>query len=173
MSAITVSAPAPVVGAPARAALEAAGGFALLGVCAGLGAGAPYRVPSLALTALIVPLGAWVVTGLSVLVVHQFLDLDARPEDIAAALGQGFVRTGQLAASLAPVMLFMAATSDSRMAIACLLMGAVAACGLPATARQLRRAEPQSDHAGFRWLIRGWLLFTTLVGLRIGLDLVG
>ncbi len=171
MSSVTVSLPRPVVSAPVRDTLAACGGFALLGAAGALGGGAWPRVPSFALGLLLVPAGAWLVTGLSVLVVHQYLDLDARPESIGRALLAGFVRTGHLAAALVPVALFFTSTSPMWPRLTVGLLCLAGACGLPATARALQAAEPQADHRGFVWLLRGWQLFAALIALRILVDL--
>ena len=174
MSTTTLSAEvAPATRPALQDALGAAGGFALLGTCAGLGTGALAQVPGLAFTTLVVPLASWTVTGLSLLVVHQFLDLEATPEVVGEALVRGFVHTGRLAAGLSPVMLFFSVSSPSWFPLGCGLLGLTALCGLPTTARRLEAAEPRSSEAGFVRLVRAWLVFTTLVALRVGADLLG
>ncbi len=154
------------------AALSATGGLALFGACAGLGVGALAEVPQLALAALLVPSASWTVTGLSLMVAHQFLDLDAPPEAIGGALVGGFVRSGRLAAGFSPVMLFFSSTSPSWFLLGCGLLGLVAFCGLPTTAGLLLATEPGSERMDFVLLVRAWLVFTTLVALRIGADLL-
>ncbi len=153
-------------------------GFALLGLAAGVGS--PELVSGLktAPTVVVVVTVPLVITIPSLVVMHQFGQLRASPEAITAAAGRGLVRAGQLAAGLAPVVLFLALTSDIWRGALLIAMAGCAAAGLE-TARAtlvavVRQAGPQIPLERLRMgaLASGWMLLCGLVGLRMA-TLVG
>ena len=74
--------------------LAAIGGFAGLGLAAALGASTPALLPTGATSALWVYLGAGVLTTPALLVAHQFLQLDARPDALLRSLADSLRLTG-------------------------------------------------------------------------------
>ncbi|MCB9677438.1 MAG: hypothetical protein H6737_20185 [Alphaproteobacteria bacterium] len=180
-------APAPAEEDAARALPDAATvgravlGFGLLGLCAALGsadiAGASRILPA----ALVVDLGALVLTGPALLVGHQYLGLDAPVPSLAGVLAHAFCRAGAVALGLCPALLFFAATSGLAPGLLVLSLAGIAFMGLSDAFTGLRAAEvaagdPKSRvvrDAKMQLLVVGWMVLTALVGLRLGFHLAG
>lgn len=163
--------------------LRALAGLGLLGAAAGLGSvGEVSHTAGWAVTLRMVPAtvlnigGALLLASPALVALHQFLDLRARPEALAAALTRGLIAVGQLAAGLAPVVLFFSATTDLWLAAFLASMLALGAVGYVVCARELTQAERGNDEQApvsprFHALVHGWLLLTLLIALRLGVDL--
>jgi hypothetical protein len=156
-------------------------GFALLGACAALGA-EPSSAASIGPSALIVDVGALVLTGPTLLVGHQVLGLEAPVTALAGALGNALCRTGDLALALCPALLWFAATSGLASPVLVLFLIGMAAVGLAHAWAGLRDAELAVGPAGSARVVRdakmqsltlAWMGLTALVGLRLGAHLAG
>ena len=175
---VGVELPAPAV--LGRAVL----GFGALGLMAALGSadlgGAARVLP----TALVVDLGALVLTGPALLVGHQYLGLEAPVPKLAAVLAQVFCRAGTIALGLAPALLFFAATSGLAPGLHLLFLAGIATFALADVWTGLRDVErsvtvaDETDRARrlrdarMQLLVLGWVVLTSLVGLRLGFHLL-
>jgi hypothetical protein len=160
--------------APAvREIVGALGGMVLFGLCAGLGAG-DVEVTARVLPAHVGPLlGALLLTAPALLVVHQFLGLQARPGDLVAALAHGVVGAGRVAAGLAPVALFFAATTSLwvvAIALGGLLIGLAAAATAAHALCEAEWARGSAAAPRFRALLGVWLVLGGLICLRLAVD---
>ena len=126
--------------------------------------------------------GAVLLSSPALVALHQYLDLRARPEALASALTRGVIIIGQLAAGLAPAVLFFSATTNLWLPTFLVSMLGLGAVGYIVCARELTRAEQAGASPGepcsplelaprFYALIHGWLLLTLLIALRLGVDL--
>lgn len=179
MTDVLIGAPAApdprVLPAPGELLL-AVGGFALLGLCAGIGAGDAGSAARAVTSGPLVGAGALVLTGPALVVAHQFLRLEARPELLVGALARGFVRAGALAAGLAPTALFFAVTSPLGLVTLAASLAAIGLLGLRSTAQALHAVEmARGDRdllrdARMRALVFFWSGLCALIALRIGWD---
>jgi hypothetical protein len=151
-----------------RALLGAVGGFLVAGLSAGLGASAPEVALRAVPSGLLVGGGALALTGPALVVVHQYLGLQARPVDLAAGLADGFVRAGRTALGFAPVLAFFALTTGLWVAAAAGVGLAVGAVGFAWSGAALRRSEPPSVRMD--GLVVAWTLLAALVVLRLAVD---
>lgn len=163
----------PSLAAVGRAAL----GFVALGATAALGAdwsSAAHTAPS----ALIVHLGAFALTGPTLLVAHPFLGLEAKPDVLVAGLGRAFVRAGDLALGLSPLLLFFAATTAIAHGLFVVLLAFVGGAGLLGAARDLVAAEALTPGASpaavhkMRVLAAAWSALTVLGAARVGWEVL-
>lgn len=156
-------------------------GFALLGCVAALGAAAPDSAARVLPAAIVVDLGALVLTGPALVVGHQVMGLDAAVPELVGCLAHAFCRAGTIALGLCPALLFFAATSGLAPALFALALLAIAVFGLLDGFTGLtgaeRRAGPEETRmvrlAKMHTLVAGWVGLTALVGLRLGLHLMG
>ena len=167
----------PLALAPLAGRFAAAcGGFALLGLCAGFGAGdhlmAARSIPS----GLGVGLGSLVLTAPALVVGHQLLRLQASPETLVETLVRGFSRSGVIALGLAPAALFFSATSRLGLVLLAVSVAGAGALGLLATMRDLLVAEGvevqvNPGRAAATWmLVLGWAGLTVLIAGRLAFD---
>lgn len=151
------------------------GGLLALGAAGAVGAHglAVHAFPG----ALWTSAGALVLTGPALLVVHQFLGLQAAPDRVIGSLAHALARGGALALGLVPFQLFFSVTTTRGPGFLALLLCGIAGSGLLAATRGLVDAEL---HAGatpmqrlhVRGLAAGWALLTLLVGLRLGWEVM-
>jgi hypothetical protein len=152
--------------------LLALAGLGALGLAAGLGSGDTTTALRAAPSALMIGMGSLVLTGPALVVGHQFLGLEARPEALAGALARGFAVAGRLALGLAPVMLFFSATSWLWSPVFCALLLGIGGVGFASTARRLREAECGDARGVHRidGLVLAWTGLAVLIALRIAWD---
>lgn len=162
--------------------IGACGSLALLGICAGLGAGEVALAARAVPAGLLVAAGSVVLTGPALVVAHQYQGLQADPQQLVSALSRGFVTCGEIALGLSPILLFFSATSGLWAALYSLFVAGAGAFGGAVTARQLLRAEAAArpagaeltDHAdltaraGMGGLVLAWSTLAALIALRIG-----
>ncbi len=167
-------------------------GFLALGAAAGLGTGNWQLAIKMVPTALLDVSGALLLSTPALLVVHQFLDLRAKPEHLISAIATGIARTGNLAWGLAWVVMFFAATSSLWLVALLASMAGLAVVAFVLCRDGLHAAEAQAcaqqappsagsptGSAGalanvspkFSLLVFGWLALTVLIALRLGFDL--
>lgn len=168
---------APVAAPPltrARAVASSVFGLAALGLAAGLGSGS-LEVALRAIPASVAaPLGGFVLTGPALIVAHQYLQLQAEPQRIVDALAEGFSNAGVVALGLTPVMLFFSATTNHAGRGFMLAAALALLIGLTGARDALWQAELDDAPAPSlraRWLASGWATLTTLVTLRLAMDL--
>jgi hypothetical protein len=160
-------------------------GFGALGLTAALGSSDLGGAMRILPTALVVDLGALVLTGPALLVGHQYLGLEAPVPKLAAVLSNVFCRAGTVALGLAPALLFFAATSGLAPALHVLFLAGIATfaltdvwTGLLSVERaavvpdETPRARTLRD-ARMHLLVLSWMVLTSLVGLRLGFHLAG
>ncbi len=142
--------------------LLALAGLLAFGACVGLGTPAWSSFTATALVPIAGLVGAAVLTGPALVAGLIFLRPDVAAEVPVAALGRGIAAGGSLAAGLAPMALFLVATSGLWPLV--LLAGfAVAGIGVAVvTVRTLMRAA--GGKLGF---VAAWIVLAVLVGLRI------
>ena len=156
--------------------IGACGSLALLGVCAGLGAGEVAVAARAVPAGLLVAAGAVILTGPALVVAHQYQGLQADPQQLVSALSRGFVTCGEIALGLSPILLFFSATSGLWSALYSLFVAGAGAFGGAVTARQLLRAETAAQpdgvdltaRAGMGGLVLAWSTLAALIALRIG-----
>ncbi|MEZ4320432.1 MAG: hypothetical protein R3F61_23330 [Myxococcota bacterium] len=157
-------------------------GFALLGLCAALGSGDAAGAARVLPSALVVDLGALVLTGPALLVGHQYLGLEAPVPALAGVLANVFCRAGTVALGLCPALLFFAATSGLASGLLVLALLGIAAMALSDAFNGLRAAELAVGEPGrertfrdarMQVLVASWMVLTALVGLRLGFHLAG
>ncbi len=173
----TLSLSPPLEAVPAvQEALGALGGFAVLGLCAGLGAGDLATTARAVPSGLLVGTGALLLSGPALVVAHQFLRLEAPPEALVGALGRAFVQVGRLALGFSPFVLFFAATSGLAGWIYVLVLAGIGLLGLSLAGRDLVAAERGAGapslgrDARMALLTWTWAGLAGLVALRIGWD---
>lgn len=171
----TVVAPANVGMPQAAAVARATVGFLALGACAGLGSGALQTALQGGPSVLFVGVGTLLLTGPALVVVHQYLGLEARPIDVLGTLVTGFVAGGGLALGLAPVMLFFSATTALWGPVLVLSGLGCAATALTRTGLALYAIERSSAESvgrlGPAGLVFGWALLSASIGARLALEL--
>jgi hypothetical protein len=157
----------------ARELLLALVGLLALGSAAALqgpNVGVPVRlIPSV----LLVELAALAATAPALVAVHQFLRLGAAPEALAAALGRALIHGGRVAAGLAIVVLFFAATTGLATAMLLVSLAAVGVFTSATACVELCDAERRAAKVvapAFTLLLIGWLGLSWLVALRVGVD---
>jgi len=156
--------------------IGACGSLALLGVCAGLGAGEPALAARAVPAGLLTAAGAVVLTGPALVVAHQYQGHAADPQLLVSALSRGFVTCGEIALGLSPILLFFSATSGLWAALYSLFVAGAGAFGGAVTARRLLRAErgarpvdvDLTTRAGMGGLVAAWSTLAALIALRIG-----
>ncbi len=103
-----------------------------------------------------------VLTGPALVAGHLFLRPNVETETPVAALGQGLTAAGSVAMGIAPVALFLVATTGLWLLV---LLAGFAVVGLSCatvTLQMLRRAT--GDSPGF---VLGWAALAALVALRV------
>ncbi len=158
-------------------------GFGALGLTAALGASDVGGAARVLPTALVVDLGALVLTGPALLVGHQYLGLEAPVPKLAAVLARVFCRAGTVALGLSPALLFFAATSGLAPALHVLFLAGIATLALTDVYTgllEVERAQSIPDETRsaktmrdvrMQILVLGWMVLTSLVGLRLGVHL--
>lgn len=153
------------------AGLLALGGAAALG--SAQGSAAARLIPSVQL----VELAALGLTAPALIALHQFMNLQAGPEALAAALGRALIHGGRVAAGLAVVVLFFSATTNLWLPMLLLSLLAVgvftSATGCVELTRAERRAGPASARTvapRFTLLLLGWLALSWIIALRVGVN---
>lgn len=156
--------------------LGAIGSFALLGLVAGLGSGdAPTAARALP-AAWMVGGGALLLTGPALVVAHQFLRLEARPDRLVLVLADTFTRAGHVALGLVPAMLLFSATSSLWAVVFALFLAAIGVFGLAHAVRALMAVEEAGDlrrHATMGALTLGWSALVVLIAARLAWDVAG
>jgi Trk-type K+ transport system membrane component len=169
--------PSPPVAVPAFGrVLLAFVGLLALGVSAGLGTSSVEALGRFAPAALVVGAGAVLLSSPPLLVAHQLLQLQARPDALGAVLARGVVRLGQLAAGLVPLLLWFAATSGLAPFLAPLALYGAGVFALGSTAMELVAAEVATGERDLArasrmgLLVTGWCGLVSLVALRLSVD---
>lgn len=152
--------------------------LALLGLLALGGAaalGSPEAGPGLRLlpSVLLVELPALALTAPALIAIHQFLNLSAAPEALAAALGRALIHAGRIAGALAIVVLFFAATTRLATPMLVLSLGGIGVFTSATACVELTAAERRAATVvvpRFTLLLIGWLGLSWLCALRIGVD---
>jgi hypothetical protein len=109
----------------------------------------------------------------SLLVAHPFLGLEAKPDALVAVLASTFVRAGDLALGLTPLVLFFAATTDLGPAVFTALLVFVGGTALLGAARDLVAVEASPERQGrMRGLAAAWCALTVLGAARIGWEVM-
>ena len=153
------------------AVLAGLGGMVLLQLCAASGSvDVDAIVPGTFVTVASL-LGSVLLTTPALLALHQFLGLSAKPEATIGALAQALVVGGRVAAGLAPACLFFAATTELWLALLAFGLAVPGITTAIVAVAALRRAEGPSSNR-FTLLLTGWTVLTTLIALRIAVDLV-
>lgn len=157
---------------------RAIAGFALLGLVAGLGSGdggvASRTVPS----GLFVGGGALMLTGPALLVVHQYLGLEASPDALMASLASAFAKAGDVALGLIPTMLLFSATSGLWAVVFGILLTGLGLFGLDRASTALIHSERAAMNPLKRrvdlmiLVVMGWSGLTLLIALRIAWDVL-
>ena len=149
-------------------------GFLGLGAAAGLGSGVLSTAVQGGPQVLFVGMGTLLLTGPALVVVHQTLELRARPLDVLGTLVTGFVAGGALALGLSPFVLFFSATTNLWLPV--LLVSGVG-CGALALTRTayallaIEQTEQRSKAA--LGLVVGWGFLTASIGARLAFALLG
>jgi exosortase/archaeosortase len=157
----------PTIPQVGRAAL----GFVALGLAGALAQG-PAPALHAAPGGLAVHLGAYALTAPSLLVVHPFLGLDARPDALVAILARGFVRAGDLALGLTPLLAFFALTTTIGPALFPILLGCAGAAALVGVAGELVATEAPAGLRRMQALTAAWCALTVLGAARIGWEVL-
>jgi hypothetical protein len=153
--------------------IGAIGGMLLFGIATMLAAEklAAIRPGSLLLPASLV--GATLLTAPALFALHQFLRLSARPDAMIAALARAWVAAGQVAAGIAPVGLFFAATTSLWPVV---LVAGFALCGVVAAIVAIvslhdAEASLATPTPAFTGLVLGWTVLTVAIALRIAFEI--
>jgi len=156
-------------------------GFALIGLVTALGSSGLEGATRVLPAALVVDLGALVLTGPALLVGHQYLGLEAEVTELVGVLSWVFCRAGTVALGLCPALLFFSATSG--LAPSLLVLSLVGITGMAlldgySGLLSAERAAGSEDSQRMRavkmqGLVLFWMGLTALVGLRLGLHLGG
>lgn len=164
----------PSLLAVGRAAL----GFLAFGGAAAVGgdfASATQTAPS----GLAIHFGAFALTGPTLLVVHPFLGLEAKPDALVAVLARAFVRAGELALGLTPLVVFFATTTTIAGPLFLVLLTFLGGAALLGAAHELVATEALATGTEtaridrMRWLAGGWCLLTVLGAARVGFEVLG
>jgi hypothetical protein len=151
----------------------AVAGMTLYGLCAGLGAGELAVVVRVLPTTVVPLLGAMLLTTPALLVMHQVLGLQARPETMTIALARALLVAGHVAAGLSPIALFFAATTGLwpfAIALGGTIIGIAAAASAARALHEAERAEGRLPSPRFSLLVAAWLVLGALVSLRLAAD---
>ncbi|NVB41349.1 hypothetical protein G6O69_26160 [Pseudenhygromyxa sp. WMMC2535] len=157
-------------------------GFLALGAAAALGEplleGTSLRlVPSV----LMVELSAMALTTPALIALHQFLDLEAPPEALAAACGRALVHGGRVAGGLTPLVLFYAATTSLGVFAMLVSLAAVGVFTTVTACVSLNRVELRATPPAqpgreamvaprFTLLVLAWVALSWVIALRVGVD---
>ena len=157
-------------------------GLLTLGGAAALGSPSPLAALRLLPSVLLVQLAALALTAPALVALHQFAGLAATPEALAAALGRALVDAGRVAAGLAAVVLFFAATTELSLVLLVLSLAGVGLFASVTACVELARAErsaqmarePAAQTQGlaprFGLLVLGWVALTWIIAVRVGAD---
>jgi hypothetical protein len=176
LTALNPSNPRPALALPSPLGfVRALVGFGLLGGVAALGAG--DAAGGIAPTGVVSATGALALTVPALLVAHPFLELRAAPQALLTAVARPFVRCGELALALVPVMLLFRATSGLAELLLCLFLLGIAGLGFSLAIRHLLAAEAETGSgvwasAKMAALVWGWAGLAGLIGARLGLGLL-
>lgn len=158
-----------------RELVHGMGGLLALGAAGVVGAHglAPSALPGVLWTSA----GAVVLTGPALLVVHQFLGLQAAPDRVVGALAWALARAGHLALGLVPFQVFFSVTTARGPGLLALLLAGLGSVGLVAAMRGVVDAERATGATGrslmnAHALAVGWAGLTLLVGLRLGWEVM-
>lgn len=146
------------------ASLLAVGGLAVFGACAALGAEAAEAVVRAAATPVAAIVGAMILTGPALVASHLLMRPSVAAEAPVAALGQGLTAAGSVAAGIAPLALFLVATTG--------LWPVVLALGFALTgvACAVVTVQTLSSFTGERpGFVYAWALLAALVSIRIAI----
>ena len=158
-----------------RDVAQGLGGLLALGTAGALGAHGltPHAMPGVLWTSA----GALVLTGPALLVVHQFLGLQAAPDRVVGSMAWALAKAGQLAMGLVPFQVFFSVTTQRGPGLLALLLCGLGGTGLLAAMRGLVDAERDAGSTGtqlmhVRGLALAWAALTLLVGLRLGWEVM-
>lgn len=176
MSDVLITAPSSVSAPPMTQVATAIGGLALLGCAAALGTRYVDVAVRTAPSAIVIALGAAVLTSPALLVAHQLTAMRSPPEAIVGAIGRGVVRLGALAAGFAPFVLFFAITSGLASWVFGLSLVAAAMLASMSTVQQLVRLEARHADLPVGGPIMAalgavWVGLTGLVAIRLAVSL--
>jgi hypothetical protein len=147
----------PSIGGVVRAVAS----LVAFGACAGLGAAHASTVATFAALPVASIVGAAALTGPGLIAGYLLLDRDARIDTPVAALAQALVAAGTVGLGLAPIALFLVATTGLWAAIAALGLFAIGLAAATAAVRVLLGAGARA------WFVAGWFLVAALVSLRL------
>lgn len=154
--------------------LSALCGLALLGAVTGLGTGSTHMAARAIPSALSIGGGAVLLTGPALLVAHQFLGLQGRPEDLVAALVRAFCRLGDLSLGLVPLVGLFSVTSrlgPAVMALGFATAGAFALIRLTGELMVIERNTPEEGRlkreGTMALLTFGWAALFVAIVLRL------
>jgi hypothetical protein len=170
--------PAAALTAPTALAREVAlafAGYAALGLCAGLGSGEAHVALRATPSILVGGVAALLLSTPALVVVHQFLRLDARPDALVGVVARAFASGGRVALGVVPVMLFASATTSVAGVVLAFLLTGIGAVVAVHLLLELVAVEPATDPlaaARVRLLALGWTALTGLVALRVAWDVV-
>jgi hypothetical protein len=116
--------------------------------------------------------GSLVLTAPALLVAHQFMGLDAAPDEVVAVLGETVARGGRLALGLVPFQAFFSATTERgpglfALALAGIGLAAQAFAGRHVVDAERRCTTNLAQRARAHSLVLGWGVLTVLVALRL------
>ncbi len=144
------------------ASLAAVAGLAAFGLCSALGAPAAQAVARAAVTPVVAIVGAMVLTGPALVAGHLFLRPAVATEAPVAALGQGLTAAGSVAAGIAPLALFLVATTGLWPVVLALGFALTGVACAVVTVQALARVT--GERAGF---VYAWAVLAALVSLRL------
>ncbi|MEM6989468.1 MAG: hypothetical protein AAF721_03190 [Myxococcota bacterium] len=144
--------------------LLAVAGLAAFGLCAALGASALGGVVTAALVPMVSIVGAMVLTGPALVAAHLFLRPGVATTVPVAALGQGLAAAGSVAAGIAPLALFVVATTGLWPVVLALGFALVGVACAAVTVNALARATSERP-----WFVLAWALLAALVSLRLAI----
>ncbi len=116
--------------------------------------------------------GSLVLTAPALLVAHQFLGLDAAPDEVVAVLGETVARGGRLALGLVPFQAFFSATTTRGPGLFALALAGVGLAALAFAGRHVVDAERRAttnlaQRARAHFLVLAWGVWTLAVGVRL------
>jgi hypothetical protein len=150
-----------------RAGLRSIMGVAGLGLAAGL-AGQHEALAS-APAGLLTGAGVLLLTTPALVVGHQYLQLNASPRQLVAALWDAFTRAGVVALGAVPAVALLALTSEMGPTVGFLVLLGCGALGTMYAVRNLARAESRAEGsaAAGAGVALVWAGLAALVGLRL------
>lgn len=152
----------PIAAPSVPAVLAAIGGLGVFGLSAAVGASSPKFIAALSTIPVAGLVGAMVLTGPALVAGHLFLRPNIATEVPVASLGQGLTAAGSVAFGIAPVALFLVATTGLWPAVLVTGFAVVGLSCAAVTVQMLRRAT--GERAGF---VLGWAVLAALVALRV------